>query len=251
MLNRKDLQPVRKTHYINPRYYQNEKTILLNPSKPFSRKRKPPKKPGLFKYILLVFLLFSAFIGYSAYAGGMEDEGWKIEMSEDSITIEKHGNIIHGDNIYLHLSKDDCNYASWISRIYTMAENDLEPLVSKFLPYKVQNYSDKSDYAYTTAQIIDVKPFLAGHRALVYFGYYPIHGYLEWFRGGNEYYFEIVNADDVLIDKEYGKYDQDIITIKPTDYFDIHVNAYYFKGFQTALINAQQKCKDLGVVARV
>ena len=59
---------MRKTHYINPRYYRNEKTILLNPSKPFTRKRKPPKKPGLFKYILLVFLLFSAFIGYSAYA---------------------------------------------------------------------------------------------------------------------------------------------------------------------------------------
>ena len=78
---------MRKTHYINPRYYQNEKTILLNPSKPFARKRKPPKKPGLFKYILLVFLLFSAFIGYSAYAGGMEDEGWVTEIDSEGVTI--------------------------------------------------------------------------------------------------------------------------------------------------------------------
>ena len=39
--------------------------------------------------------------------------------------------------------------------------------------------------------------------------------------------------------------------IEPTDYFDIQMNAYYFKGFNKALVYAQKKCIDLGVVAKV
>ena len=241
---------MRKTHYINPRYYQNEKTILLNPSKPFSRKRKPPKKPGLFKYILLVFLLFSAFIGYSAYAGGMEDEGWVTEIDSEGVTIRHHGNIIHGDDIILFLSKNDCNSASWISRIYTMAENDFEPLMNKLLPYKLQNYSNKLDYGYTTGQLISVRPFLSGHSALVFFGHYPLDRYLKWFRSGDEYYFEIIKADRELIEHKYSS-NEEVLMIEPTDYFDIQINAYYFDGFNKALVNAQKKCNDLGVIAKV
>ena len=57
-----------KTHYINPRFYQNEKTISLNPSKPFNRKRRKPKNYGFLKSLILVLVIFSVFIGYSAYA---------------------------------------------------------------------------------------------------------------------------------------------------------------------------------------
>ena len=240
-----------KTHYINPRYYQNERTILLNPSKPFSRKRKSAKKPGLFKYILLVFLIFSAFIGYSAYAGGIEDEGWVTEIDADGVAIQHHGNITYGDDVIFFLSKNDCNSASWISKVYTMAKNNFEPLVDKFLPYKLQSYSNKSDYGYTTAQVLSVRPFLSGQRALIFFGHYPLDRYLQWFRSGDEYYMEIVKADKNLIDREYGPIDEDILKIEPTDYFDIQMNAFYFEGFNKALVDAQKKCNDLGIVARV
>ncbi|MDC3111363.1 hypothetical protein OA413_04060 [Pelagibacteraceae bacterium] len=241
---------MRKTHYINPRHYQNQKTILLNPSKPFSRHGVPSRKSGLFKYILFVFLLFSIFIGYSAYAGGREDEGWVTEIDSDGVTIRHHGNIIHGDDIFLFLSKNDCNSASWISRIYTMAQNDFEPLVNKLLPYKLQSYSNKLDYGYTTGQLISVRPFLRGHSALVFFGKYPLDRYLQWFRSGDEYYFEIVKADSNLIEREYDS-NEEVLMIEPTDYFDIQMNAYYFKGFNKALVYAQKKCIDLGVVAKV
>ncbi len=240
---------MRKTHYINPRYYQNEKTILLNPSKPFSQKIKPSKKPGLFKYILFVFLIFSVVIGYSAYAGGIEDEGWITEIDADGVAIQHHGNITYGDDVIFFLNKNDCNSASWISKVYTMAENNFEPLVNKFLPYKLQSYSDKSDYGYTTAQVLTVRPFLNGQRALIFFGHYPIDRYLQWFRSGDEYSMEIVKADKSLIDREYGPIDEDILKIEPTDYFDIQMNAYYFKGFNKALIAAQKKCNDLGLIA--
>jgi len=57
---------VPKSHYINPRFYQNEKTISLNPSKPFNRKRRKPKNYSFLKSLILVLVIFSAFIGYSA-----------------------------------------------------------------------------------------------------------------------------------------------------------------------------------------
>ena len=57
-----------KTHYINPRFYQNEKTISLNPSKPFNRKRHKPKNYSFLKSLILVLIIFSVSIGYSAYA---------------------------------------------------------------------------------------------------------------------------------------------------------------------------------------
>ena len=57
-----------KSNYINPRFYQNERTISLNPSKPFNRKRRKPKRFSFLKSLILVLVIFSAFIGYSAFA---------------------------------------------------------------------------------------------------------------------------------------------------------------------------------------
>ena len=237
-----------KTNYINPRFYQNEQTILLNPTKPFIKIKRKPKKSSFLRYLLFVLIIFSAFIGYSAFAGGPKpDEGWVTEADADGVAIKHHGNITHGDSIYIFLSKNDCNYATWISSIYTMAENDFEPLVSKYLPYKLQSSTNKSDYGYTTAQLISVKPFLLGHRAMIYFGDYPVQNYLQWFRSGDEYYLEIIKASKELIEQEYGGVDEDIISINPTEFFDIQMNSYYFEGFNKALVDAQKQCRDLGV----
>ena len=237
-----------KTNYINPRFYQNEQTILLNPTKPFIKIKRKPKKSSFLRYLLFVLIIFSAFIGYSAFAGGPKpDEGWVTEADADGVAIKHHGNITHGDSIYIFLSKNDCNSATWISSIYTMAENDFEPLVSKYLPYKLQSSTNKSDYGYTTAQLISVKPFLLGHRAMIYFGDYPVQNYLQWFRSGDEYYLEIIKASKELIEQEYGDVDEDIISINPTEFFDIQMNSYYFEGFNKALVDAQKQCRDLGV----
>ena len=236
-----------KTHYINPRFYQNEQTILLNPTKPFIKIKRKPKKSSFLRYLLFVLIIFSAFIGYSAFAGGPKpDEGWVTETDADGVAIKHHGNITHGDSIYIFLSKNDCNYATWISSIYTMAENNFEPLVSRYLPYKLQSSTNKSDYGYTTAQLISVKPFLLGHRAMIYFGDYPVQNYLQWFRSGDEYYLEIIKASKELIEQEYGDVDEDIISINPTEFFDIQMNSYYFEGFNKALVDAQKQCRELG-----
>ena len=237
-----------KTNYINPRFYQNEQTILLNPTKPFIKIKKRPKKSSFLSYLLFVLIIFSAFIGYSAFAdGNIPDEGWVTKTSTDGVAIKHHGNITHGDSIYIFLSKNDCNYATWISSIYTMAENNFEPLVNRYLPYKLQSSTNVSDYGYTTAQLISVKPFLLGHRAMIYFGEYPVQNYLQWFRSGDEYYLEIIKASKELIEQEYSGVDEDIISINPTEFFDIQMNSYYFEGFNKALVDAQKQCRDLGV----
>ena len=237
-----------KSNYINPRFYQNERTISLNPSKPFNRKRRKPKRFSFLKSLILVLVIFSAFIGYSAFAGGpVPDEGWITKTDSGGVAIKHHGNITHGDSIYVYLSKNDCNSATWISSIYTMAENNFEPLVSRYLPYKIQSSTNKSDYGYTTAQLVSVEPFLLGHRAMIYFGDYPVHKYLQWFRSGDEYYLEIINASKKLIEQEYDGVDEDIISINPTEFFDIQMNSYYFEGFNKALVDAQKQCRDLGV----
>ena len=237
-----------KTNYINPRFYQNEQTILLNPTKPFIKIKRKPKKSSFLRYLLFVLIIFSVFIGYSAFAGGPKpDEGWVTEADADGVAIKHHGNITHGDSIYIFLSKDDCNYATWISSIYTMAENNFEPLVSRYLPYKLQSSTNESDYSYTTAQLISVKPFLLGHRAMIYFGDYPVQNYLQWFRSGDEYYLEIIKASKEMLEQEYAGVDEDIISINPTEFFDIQMNSYYFEGFNKALVDAQKQCRDLGV----
>ena len=240
-----------KTHYINQRYYQNERTILLNPSKPFRKIRKKSSKPSFLRYLLIVLIIFSSLIGYSAFAGGpIPDEGWITEAESDGVAMRKHGNITHGDSIYFFLGKSNCNSASWISSIYTMAENNFDPLVDKYLPYKLQSTTNKSDFGFTTAQLISVEPFLLGHRAMIYFGDFPVKKYLQWFRSGDEYQMEIVKASKDFIEQEYGQTYEDIVSIEPTDFFDIQINAYYFEGFNKTLINAQKQCQDLGIVAQ-
>ena len=82
---------------------------------------------------------------------------------------------------------------------------------------------------------------------MIYFGDYPVHKYLQWFRSGDEYYLEIIKASKELIEQEYGDVDEDIISINPTEFFDIQMNSYYFEGFNKALVDAQKQCRDLGV----
>jgi hypothetical protein len=50
-----------------------------------------------------------------------------------------------------------------------------------------------------------------------------------------------------LIEQEYEGIDEDIISINPTEFFDIQMNSYYFEGFNKALVDAQNQCQDLGV----
>jgi|TARA_B110000967_G_scaffold209192_1_gene264224 hypothetical protein len=239
-----------KPHYINSRYYQNERTLILNPTIPLTQPSKKSRKPSFLKSLLFVLVIFSVFIGYSAYAGGpIPDDGWVTEFDRDHITVRHHGNVTHGDDVFVILSKNDCASAVWITRIYTEAQNDFTPIIEKYLPYKLQNLSNAADQGYTTGQLVSVRPFMNGHTALVYFGEYPVSTFLKWFRSGDEYQIEIIKANQQLLAQEYAETNEDIVSIEPTEFFDIQVNSYYFAGFNKALVTAQKQCQDLGIIA--
>jgi len=240
---------VTKTHYINQRYYQNERTILLNPSKPFRKTRKISSKPSFLRYLIIVLIIFSAFIGYSAYAGGpMPDEGWVTEVDGDSITVGHHGNVTYGDDIMYIFHKSDCSQAAWVGRIYTEAQNDFSPIIEKLLPFKLTD-SVSDFHEYTTGHLFSVKPFLRGQSALFYFGKYPVARYLQWHRNGAEYYMEIIQAGEKFIADKFKGSEEDVASIVPTNFFDIPINSFYYEGFNKSMIAAQKQCDDLGVVA--
>ena len=75
-----------KSKYLNSRYYENENTILFNPSKPFNRKKRKYKNLSFIKSLFFVLIIFSAFIGYSVYAteNNIIKDKWTISQSESS-----------------------------------------------------------------------------------------------------------------------------------------------------------------------
>ena len=64
--------PMNKKNYIMFRAYGAEQTLCLNPAKSIAPTKKFSKKsstkPTLFKSLLIVVLLFSAILTFSAYA---------------------------------------------------------------------------------------------------------------------------------------------------------------------------------------
>jgi hypothetical protein len=242
---------VTKTHYINPRYYKNERTILLNPSKPFSKVRKRQRKSSFVRTLLFVLILFSVFIGYTAFADvtdkSMPDEGWVTEVFEDTITVKHHGNVTHGDDIVYIFNKSDCSQAAWVGKIYTEAQNDFSPIIEKLLPFKLTD-SINEYHEYTTGHLFSVKPFLRGQSALIYFGKYPVDSYLQWHRNGAEYHMEIIQADKKFIADKFKGSEEHVVSIVPTSFFDIPINSYYYKGFSKAMLAAQKQCEDIGIV---
>ena len=256
-----------KNNNLNQRYYQNKETIFLNPTKPFKKRRIKSNSSGLLKYLILVTIIFSVLIGYSAFADESNIEsGWQIEVEYEHIAIRREGIVTHGDNILFALSKNSCNKMSWFTKFYTMERSvsydenfkeklkkrtvEFDPILDKHLVFQIKNLNDIEDIGYITAEVMTVNDFLSGHRAFIYFGTYDTSSYLQWFRQGDIWEFRMVQANEYLINTELNgnKLNEDITFVKPTDYFDIPMNSWNFEGFNETIISAQKKCEDLGII---
>ena len=225
---------MRKTHYINPRYYQNEKTILLNPSKPFSRKRKPPKKPGLFKSILLVFLLFSAFVGYSAYANAAET-GWEINKSRDGevIFISKQGKINNEDKLMYIMFPDDCND---LVLTFTVSSHT-DYLAQDDMKFRV-NITEEPYYEYQ--QSVDVlanKLTEYGHKTNLGFPYiFNFQEHVSKMENINEIEIKIISSND---SEHVGA---------PEEIFDIRTNRWDLDDFANKLREGRYLCVAMNLM---
>jgi len=148
---------VAKTHYINPRFYQNEKTISLNPSKPFNRKRRKPKRFSFLKSLILVLVIFSAFIGYSAYAitDYVSEDGWNVGLSNSAeyTYIYKYEAAPSKDMIIITLDHINCNdiFLSFITYSLNRSEIDLENL-----NYSIIERDESSDEVIAYEQLVNI-----------------------------------------------------------------------------------------------
>ena len=128
-----------KSHYINPRFYQNEKTISLNPSKPFNHKRRKPKNYSFLKSLIFVLIIFSAFIGYSVYANenNSKNDKWTVSHSESSAytyiythtNARDEGNI--ADTMVFTIDNKNCNDL-WVTFIIHSVGRPQIPQYQKF-----------------------------------------------------------------------------------------------------------------------
>ena len=257
-----------KNNYLNQRYHRNEKTLFLNPTKSFRNKKIKPNSSGLSKYLILVTIIFSLLIAYSAYAEESSlKNGWEIEVDNEIIAIRREGIVTHGDNILFVLSKSDCNKMSWFTKFYTMERSvkyddkfkvkleqrkiEFDPILDKHLIFQIKNTNDTEDIGYTTAEVMNVNVFLSGHRAFIYFGTYDTSRYLQWFRSGDIWEFKMVQATEYLINSELNgnKLNEEIAFVNPIDYFDIPMNSWDFEGFNEIVMSAQKQCEDMSIIA--
>jgi len=99
-----------RNNYISPRSYGNEATLFINPAKKNSA--QPKRKSGklsLLLSFLIVILIFSSIIGYSAYAENTNKTVWKPWSDDENIYIDAFGSKNKADIFAITLSRNNCD----------------------------------------------------------------------------------------------------------------------------------------------
>ena len=171
----------------------------------------------LFKYSTLVFFLFFANSAILA------QENWEIVISGNNVIAEKNGEITHGDKLRFILSGKNCEVLEHVFTFYTVANNpQVENLKSRILTILDNGNEINSEVRF-------VLPFLAGHSVWFTMGKYYVEDHINFLKNVPSVEVEIVNGDN--------------FTAK--DYFDITENKWIVGGVELALIEAQDKCRQL------
>ena len=243
--------PMNKKNYIMFRAYGAEQTLCLNPVKSIAPTKKFSKKsstkPTLFKSLLIVVLLFSVILTFSAYADDViypaaENNGWEIIEYDnvDMITLTKEGDITVGDRLFFILyPKDGCKSVDVGFFVYSEKKiEDYKQLLHKTFVIKVGNFAD---YEYMNAYIVANDEFLDGFRSFLALGSYGMDQLLRGFGTVDTMMVEFINADQHLI-QEVGLEQPDDLLVN--DYFDITKNVWAMHNFNNYIVKAQSVCKS-------
>jgi hypothetical protein len=225
---------VPKSNYINPRFYQNERTISLNPSKPFNHKRRKPKSHSFLKSLVLVIAVFTAFIGYSVYANASE-ASWEIKKSKDGevVFISKHGKINNEDRLMYIMFPDDCNDLvltfSVSSQTDYIAQDDMR--------FKV-NITEEPYYEYQ--QSVDVlanKLTEYGHKTNLGFPHiFNFQEHISKIENINEIEIKIISTDD----SEH--------VAAPEEIFDVRTNRWDLDDIANKLREGRHLCAAMNLM---
>ena len=223
-----------KTHYINPRFYQNEKTISLNPSKPFNRKRRKTKSFSFLKSLILVLAIFSVFIGYSVYANASE-ASWEITKSKDGevVFISKQGKINNEDKLMYIMFPDDCNDLVLTFNVSSqtdyIAQDDMKFMV---------NITEEPYYEYQ--QSVDVlanKLTEYGHKTNLGFPYiFDFQEHVSKMENINEIEIKIISSTE----------SEHVAT--PEEIFDVRTNRWDLDNFANKLREGRHLCTAMNLM---
>ena len=223
-----------KTHYINPRFYQNEKTISLNPSKPFNRKRRKPKNYSFLKSLILVLAIFSVFIGYSVYANASE-ASWEITKSKDGevVFISKQGKINNEDKLTYVMFPDSCNDLVLTFNVSSqtdyIAQDDMKFMV---------NITEEPYYEYQ--QSVDVlanKLTEYGHKTNLGFPYiFDFQEHVSKMENINEIEIKIISSTE----------SEHVAT--PEEIFDVRTNRWDLDNFANKLREGRHLCTAMNLM---
>jgi len=233
---------VPKSNYINPRFYQNERTISLNPSKPFNRKRRKPKRFSFLKSLILVLVIFSAFIGYSAYANTdyVSENGWNVGLSSSAeyTYIYKYDETpkpFSKDMFIITLDHINCNdiFLSFIT--YSLNRSEIN---QENLNYSITERDESSDEIITYEQLVNIvsSKYVDNEKRNTVRNWMEVEGTYnasKWIKHLHDYKVSIVEFV-ALTEKNQNPY----------DYFNYTRTVWDINGLADELTKAKSSCEE-------
>lgn len=170
-----------------------------------------------------------------------EPESWEIEFFSDTmIMVSMPGQVTHGDRLLFRLNpKADCDQAEMITSFYSVERNpNFVGLKGKVIGFEFAvdepNVVDNEDSTTTAGgTVVAASSFLAGHRALMTFGFLPVDYWKLWMDGKS--------ASLVMLEGN---------GIVPEAYFDITNNSWALDGFAKTISKASEICRGSQTVER-
>ena len=150
-------------------------------------------------------------------------EEWKVHQLENSVFVEKHGEVTWGDKLRLRMGKDSCNITEHLFTFYTTANHqDIHALKGRVLPIMNNGYK-------VGAEVLFVKTFLLGHSVWFSLGTYNVDEHVP--------FLEMLDPFEIrLVD------DKDFVA---ANYFDISTNTWNLTSIKKAMKKGQEACKNL------
>ena len=170
-----------------------------------------------------------------------EPESWEIEFFSDTmIMVSMPGQVTHGDRLSFRLNpKADCDQAEMITSFYSVERNpNFVGLKDKVIGFNFavdeHNVLNKADSTTSAGgSVVAASPFLAGHRALMSFGFLPVEYWRRWMDG---------KSASLVMQEANG--------IVPEAYFDITNNSWALDGFAKTISKASEICRGSQTVER-
>ena len=162
---------------------------------------------------------------------------WSVDASSDSISISIDGNISAGDKYRVLLNPqgdEPCEVATQVTSFYSVvsdAENKFNNLPSTFVLAQVKKGTKQEKFLMEIVSSVDS---IGGRRTLFTVSVNETNQILDFHQDNEAIEIELLSFYDLK--------NQQTISQKITDYFDVPKNSWNLEGLETALSQGQSLC---------